>query len=196
MSHWIQDELDALATLAGLVRESETLVDRLDTICTTIVEHLRAGGKILTFGNGGSATDAMHLAEELVGRYRSDRRPLPAVCLNTDASALTCIANDFGYNAVFARQVEALARHGDVVVAFSTSGNSPSITQGLAAARDARATTVGLLGRDGGDALALCDHAFVVPHTSTARIQELHTLALHLICEAVERAFAEEQPTN
>ena len=131
----------------------------------------------------------MHLAEELIGRYRGIRRPLPAICLNVDCSALTCIANDFGYDAVFARQVEALAGPGDVVVAFSTSGNSENILAGLRAARNAGAKAIGLLGKDGGRALALCDEAFVVPHANTARIQELHTFALHAICETIERTF-------
>jgi D-sedoheptulose 7-phosphate isomerase len=189
MEDWIGKELKVLGDLVARIGGDEALLDSLERICMVARNCLLGGGKLLSFGNGGSATDAMHLAEELVGRYRGDRRPLPAVCLNTDASALTCIANDFGYEAVFARQVTALARAGDVVVAFSTSGNSPSILRGLQAAREAGALTIGMLGKTGGEALALCDEAFVVPHENTARIQEMHTLALHLICERVEREF-------
>jgi D-sedoheptulose 7-phosphate isomerase len=189
MTDWIGNELKALGDLAARVAGDAALLDSLARICQASRNCLLGGGKLLTFGNGGSATDAMHLAEELVGRYRGERGPLPAVCLNTDASALTCIANDFGYDEVFARQVTALARSGDAVVAFSTSGNSPSIVRALTAAREAGALTVGMLGKNGGAALPLCDEAFVVPHNNTARIQELHTLALHLICETVEREF-------
>jgi len=143
----------------------------------------------LTLGNGGSAADAVHLSEELLGRYRDDRPALAALSLVSDAPALTCIANDYGFEEIFARQVEALCRPGDVVVAFSTSGNSENVVRALQAARAHGAKTLGLLGRDGGRCLALCDAALVVPSTNTARIQEVHGLALHVICEAAERRF-------
>jgi D-sedoheptulose 7-phosphate isomerase len=191
MMEWLNEDLRALADLAEAVRRDPALVQALENACKHVLDCLLGGGKLLSFGNGGSATDAMHLAEELVGRYRANRRPLPAVCLNADGSALTCIANDFGYDEVFARPVAALSRPGDVVVAISTSGKSPSILRGLEAARAAGASTVGLLGHDGGPAKALCDVSFVVPHASNARIQELHTFALHAMCEAVERAIVE-----
>jgi D-sedoheptulose 7-phosphate isomerase len=144
------------------------------------------GRSLFTCGNGGSATDAIHLAEEMVGRYRASRRPLPAVCLNTDVGAITCIANDFGYDQVFARQLEALARPGDLLVVFSTSGGSPSILAALRSARSIGVTSIALLGKGGGAARELADHALVVPSASSARIQEVHTLILHAICEEIE----------
>lgn len=191
--NWLLEQMDAMIALARLVREDPQLVAALERICGLVTAGLENGAKILTIGNGGSTTDAMHLAEELVGRYRANRRPLPALCLATDGSALTCIANDYGFDEIFARQVEALAAPGDILVAFSTSGASANIVQALAAARKKGCQTVGLLGRDGGPALALCDAALVIPHAESARIQEIHTLALHLICEAVERRFAPNQ---
>ncbi|HOE95224.1 MAG TPA: SIS domain-containing protein [Candidatus Sumerlaeota bacterium] len=184
-----REQADQLRELLERIAQQPDLLDTLDRICRTVVEALAAGGKVLTLGNGGSATDALHLAEELIGRYRTDRAPLPAVCLSADVSALTCIANDFGYDAVFERQVQALGRPGDVVIGFSTSGNSPNVNRAFGAARAAGATTIGMLGKTGGAARDLVDLAWVVPHDNTARIQELHTLALHAICEAVEARF-------
>ena len=151
-----------------------------------IAASLRAGGKVLFFGNGGSAADAQHLAAELVNRMTVDRPALAAVALTTDSSVLTSVGNDAGYDQVFARQIEALGRPGDVVVAISTSGNSPSILLALARARERKLRTLGLLGRDGGRARSLCDLPLVVESPSTARIQEVHILAGHILCEQVE----------
>ncbi len=153
---------------------------------TVMTRALRTGHKILTCGNGGSAADAMHLAEELVGRYKGNRRALAAVALNSDATALTCIANDFGYDAVFSRQVEALGQKGDVLVVFSTSGNSPSILRALAAARKGGLVTVALLGKGGGKAKGLSDHEIIIDSDDGARSQEAHTLILHLWLELIE----------
>lgn len=188
MNDWIDGEMRELGEAVGRLQPERAA---LQAICEACVACLKSGGKLLTFGNGGSATDALHLAEELVGRYRSNRAPLPAICLNADCSALTCIANDFGFDAVFARQATALARPGDVAIAFSTSGDSANIVEGLRAAKAAGARTIGMLGKRGGKAREACDLAFVAPSANTARIQELHTFALHLICEAVEREYAE-----
>ena len=159
-----------------------------------IVDCLSAGGKILTCGNGGSAADALHLAEELIGRYHADRRPLPAVCLNADPTALTCIANDYGYQSVFARQVTALARRGDILVAFSTSGNSPNILAALLAAKKNHAATLLLSGQTGGKARAdhLPDFSLLAPSADTARIQELHIFIVHCLCQCVEDWLEEE----
>ena len=143
---------------------------------------------MLTCGNGGSAADALHLAEELVGRFKKDRRALPAICLNADVTALTCIGNDYGFDALFSRQVEALGRPGDVLAGFSTSGNSRNVNAAFAAARRQGLVTILLSGRDGGAARALADHPLVVPSQTTARIQEVHTLILHQWLEAIDAA--------
>lgn len=150
---------------------------------------LRAGGKILTAGNGGSAADAMHLAEELVGRYKGNRRALAAVALNSDATALTCIANDFSFDEIYSRQVEALGRKGDVLVVFSTSGNSPNVLNALAAARKCGMVTVAMLGKSGGKAAGRADHEIIIASQDGARVQEAHTLILHLWLELIEAAL-------
>lgn len=149
-----------------------------------VVEH---GGLLATCGNGGSAAEALHLAEELTGRYRSTRAPRRAVCLAADGPALTCIANDFGFEHVFSRQAEALLRPGDALVAFSTSGRSRNIVLALETARSRGAVTIGLLGGDGGTCAALCDEAIIVPWRDSAFVQEAHQVLLHLICERLER---------
>jgi D-sedoheptulose 7-phosphate isomerase len=148
---------------------------------------LASGGTIYTCGNGGSAAEALHLAEELIGRYRGDRAPFRAMCLNADPTALTCIANDFGFDEVFARQCAALLTPRDALVAFSTSGNSANIVRALQAAREAKARTIGLLGRDGGRSGTLCDLRLVVAADDTAHIQEAHQAVLHLLCESLEQ---------
>jgi D-sedoheptulose 7-phosphate isomerase len=181
---------EQLATSIAMLRSLAAQADLIDAIAARVRDTLLGGYKLLTCGNGGSAADAQHLAEELTGRYRSNRRALPAVALTADSAALTCIANDFGYEQVFARQVEALARPGDLLLCFSTSGNSPNITAALRAARAAGAASVALLGKDGGPARALADLALVVASDDTARIQEAHLQVLHFICEVVEAAVA------
>jgi D-sedoheptulose 7-phosphate isomerase len=141
---------------------------------------------LYTLGNGGSAADAQHLTGELIGHYKRDRRPLGAVTLSTDPTAMTCIANDYAYDDVFSRQVTALARPGDVVAAFTTSGKSPNVVSALAAAHDRGATTVLFGGGDGGPALTHADYSLLVPSTETPRIQEMHTFMLHTISEMVD----------
>jgi len=148
---------------------------------------LRAGKKLLACGNGGSMCDAMHFAEEWTGRFRSDRAPLPAIAFS-DPSQLTCIANDFGFDEVFARSVAAYGQEGDLLVALSTSGNSPNVLRAVAAARAKRITTIGLLGKGGGELRGKVDVAIVVPRAQTSdRIQEVHIKVLHIAIEAVER---------
>jgi D-sedoheptulose 7-phosphate isomerase len=151
---------------------------------------LRAGGKVLLFGNGGSAADAQHLAAELVVRYRLARRALPAIALTTDTSALTACANDFGVEALFERQVEALGRTGDAVIALSTSGRSPNVLKALARARTAGLSTIGFTGAGGGEMAALCDVLIRVPSSETARIQEMHITVGHALCQALETRLA------
>ncbi|WP_372096692.1 SIS domain-containing protein [Tistrella mobilis] len=157
---------------------------------------IRGGGKIMFFGNGGSASDAQHLATELAVRYRRDRAPIAGLALTTDTSALTAIGNDMGFDQLFARQILALGRPGDMAVGITTSGRSPNVLIGLDAARTAGITTVALTGRDGGDTLSCADLALVVPSETTARIQEMHIMLGQMLCGALEIGLglvAEEQ---
>jgi D-sedoheptulose 7-phosphate isomerase len=155
-----------------------------------MVDALRAGGKVLFCGNGGSAADAQHLAAELVGRFERPRRALSGLALTTDGSSLTALANDFGFDQVFSRQVEALANPGDVLVALSTSGSSPNVLAAVTAARARGCRTVALTGARGEKLAALCDVAVVVPSDSTARIQECHITIGHAWCEVIDGALA------
>ena len=170
------------------------LAPRLEALGETLVSCLRSGGKLLIFGNGGSAGDAQHIAAELTGRYVSERRGLAAIALTTDTSALTAIANDYGYDHVFARQVEALARPGDVVLGISTSGNSANVLRALEAALHIGCACFGFSGRDGGAMNALLgERNMAVRVTETARVQECHILLGHMLCEMVDQAFVGEQ---
>ncbi len=171
----VQAVADAQSSLAGIDRCAQLIADAL-----------QAGGKVLTAGNGGSAADALHLSEELVGRYKNDRRALPAIALAADGTALTCIGNDFGFDQVFARQVEALGTSGDVLVLFTTSGNSQNLVLALEMAKSRGVRTVALTGRGGGKLKGLADAEWVVPSSIGARVQELHSWALHVILEVVE----------
>jgi D-sedoheptulose 7-phosphate isomerase len=155
-----------------------------------IAESLRSGGKVLAFGNGGSAADAQHLAGELVGRFRRDRPGLAAVALTTDPSVVTALGNDFGFEAVFRRQVEALGRPGDVALGISTSGRSPNVLEAMRAARARGLVTVGLTGGGGGPLRDLADYLVDVPHADTQRIQEVHLMVVHVLCQVVEEAVA------
>jgi D-sedoheptulose 7-phosphate isomerase len=155
-----------------------------------IAQTLRDGGKVLTFGNGGSAADAQHFAAELVGRYLKDRPACSAIALTTDTSILTSVANDFGYDAVFRRQVEALGRPGDVAVGISTSGRSPSVVTALAKAREMGLVTIGMTGNGGGKLAGQVDYLIDVPSAATPRIQEVHGLVIHVLCAIVEEAMA------
>jgi D-sedoheptulose 7-phosphate isomerase len=150
---------------------------------------LQGGGKIMLCGNGGSAADSQHLAAELTGRLVDDRRPLAGLALSTDSSALTCIGNDYGFDAVFERQVRALGRAGDALLLISTSGNSRNLLLAALAARALNITTVGLLGREGGPLLQHCDEAIVIPSAVTARIQEAHIFVGHCWCGLIEEAL-------
>lgn len=188
----------ARAQLADYIdagRAVQPLLPNVLAVGRLLCERFAAGRSVWTFGNGGSAADAQHLAGELIGHYRRDRRPLPCLTLGTDAVVLTCTANDYDFADVFARQVTAVARPEDIVCAFSTSGRSANVIGGLRAARAARATTVLFGGGDGGPAAELADHILLSPETATARIQEVHTLMIHLISEQVDAwAAGEPQP--
>jgi D-sedoheptulose 7-phosphate isomerase len=154
-----------------------------------MAERLRRGCKLLICGNGGSAADAQHLAAELSGRYLKERRALAGIALTTDTSALTAIGNDYGFDQVFSRQVEALGRPGDLLIGISTSGNSPNVILAVEAAKGLGMRTLGLLGRDGGKLAGLVDDALVVPSSVTARIQEVHQMIYHFWCEALDARF-------
>jgi D-sedoheptulose 7-phosphate isomerase len=168
----------------------EPLSEQISEAAKTILSRLQAGGKLIAFGNGGSAADAQHFAAELVGRYRADRQAIAAVALTTDTSALTAIANDYGFHEVFARQLEAIGQPQDVVVAFSTSGNSPNILRALERARELRVPRIGFTGKEGGKMRALVDICLCVPSNSVARIQEAHILLVHILAGTIENAFA------
>lgn len=156
-------------------------------IGTRLADVLRSGGKLMLCGNGGSAADSQHIAAELSGRFIDERRPLAGLALSTDSSALTCIGNDYGFDAVFERQVRALGRSGDALLLISTSGNSANLLHAAEAAKGLGIATIGLLGRDGGKLLPLCDDAVVIPSGITARIQEAHIFIGHCWCGQVER---------
>lgn len=185
--------IDAFETSARVKHEfvhanSQKILD----VAQVLIRALNDGRKLLLFGNGGSATDASHIAAEFVGRYHRDRIPLPAIALATDMAALTCIANDYDYADIFTRQIKAHGQKGDIAIAISTSGNSPNVLNGAEAARDRGLVTIGWTGGTGGKLADLVDYCFLVPSTVTARIQECHITLGHVLCELVEeRLFAQ-----
>ena len=170
-----------------LVLIETQLAERLAAAVDLVVTALAKGNKLLVMGNGGSAGDAQHLAAEIVGRFKLERRALPAIALTTDTSILTAIGNDYGFEQVFRRQVEGLAAPGDVVIGISTSGNSPNVLAALTLAREMGCRTVGLLGRDGGTIGPVVDLELTVPSQDTPRIQEGHITMIHILCDLVER---------
>jgi D-sedoheptulose 7-phosphate isomerase len=184
----IADQLDQHVEITSAMREQ---LPAVQAVADELIRRLAQGGVLYTYGNGGSAADAQHLVGELIGRYLRERRPLPAVALIGDAAVVSCIANDYSYDDVFARQVTALVRPADIVVGFSTSGTSPTVVKGLAAARAKGACSVAFTSTRGRDLAEAADLAVVVPAVETARIQEMHLLALHLISELVDRWAAD-----
>ena len=167
----------------------EYIAGPLEIAANLCIESLQNGGKILIFGNGGSAADAQRIAAELVGRYKVERKGLSAIALTTDTSALTSIGNDYGYNHVFDRQVEALANKGDVAIGISTGGSSSNVISALRLAKEMGCKTIGFSGRDGGEMNALCDVNLVVPAEDTPRIQEMHIVIGHTVCHLIDLAF-------
>ena len=165
----------------------DSIANQIETASKICINSLKNGGKILIMGNGGSAADAQHIAAELVGRYKTERKGLPAIALTTDTSAITSIANDYGFLHVFDRQVEALAHKDDVVIGISTGGTSPNVVNALTSANKLDCKTIGLSGKDGGDFNALCDINLVVNSNDTPRIQEMHILIGHTICHLIEQ---------
>ncbi|WP_246852743.1 SIS domain-containing protein [Naasia sp. SYSU D00948] len=186
---WMNEQLGDHVATARAVAE---LLPTVREVGETLVRVYESDRVLYTFGNGGSAADAQHLTGELIGRYKRERRPLAAVTLTTDPTVMTCIANDYSYDDAFSRQVTALARPGDMVAGFTTSGRSPSVVAALEAAKQRGATTVLFGGGDGGPAKDFADHALIVPSTATPRIQEMHTFMLHVISEIVDAWAAGE----
>ncbi len=185
MKLMIQNELRS--HLEVIQRVSNELQNHIYTACVLATDTLSNGNKIIIFGNGGSAADAQHFAAEIVGRYKVDRRGLPAISLATDTSALTAIANDFGYKNIFSRQVEALAHEGDLLVGISTSGNSKNVIKALKKGKNIGCRTIGLSGGDGGSMSEFCDLNIIIPSSNTPRVQEMHILIIHTICQAIDR---------
>ena len=165
----------------------EVLAEPIKKISQPLSHSLANGGTLFWCGNGGSAADSQHLAAELVGRFKKNRRALRSIALTTDTSVLTCVANDYSYDDIFARQVEALGRPGDVLIGISTSGNSENVLRAFEVAKQMGLKTIALLGKEGGYTKDLSDHALVIPSDSTARIQEAHILIGHILCELIEQ---------
>tara|TARA_B110000003_G_C16586298_1_gene509998 strand:- start:472 stop:1038 length:567 start_codon:yes stop_codon:yes gene_type:complete len=171
---------DSMTTISKPIEESAKLC----------IKCLQNSGKIIFFGNGGSAGDAQHIAAELVGRYKKERKGLAAIALTTDTSALTCISNDYGYEKVFSRQIEAIANTNDLVIGISTGGTSENVINGLKAAKLIGCNTIGFSGRAGGEFNKICDVNIIVPADETARIQEMHILIGHIICQLIDAVYA------
>jgi D-sedoheptulose 7-phosphate isomerase len=181
-----QEIRESIAVKIVLLRRKDKAIAQFAKL---ISQAFRNGKKLLIFGNGGSAADAQHIAAEMVGRFQTERKPLPAVALTTDTSALTAIGNDYGFDKIFARQICALGNTGDVALAISTSGNSPNILKGLKAAKRAGMLTIGLTGRTGGKMKGLVDYCLCIPSEKTARIQESHILVGHILSGIVEKGY-------
>ncbi len=189
----ISERIDEHLSVITSLRQDPRYLAVLAAVARDLTRALARGGKILIFGNGGSAADAQHLVAEMTGRFRKERRALPSIALTTNTSSLTAIGNDYSYDFVFARQLEALGAAGDVAVGLSTSGNSPNVIAALEVARRKKLLTVGLTGSDRGKLQAIVDHCIQIPSSNTARIQEGHILAGHILCELVENEFCDNQ---
>ncbi|HIP13354.1 MAG TPA: D-sedoheptulose 7-phosphate isomerase [Arcobacter sp.] len=187
MLNTIKDEFNS--HLETIINVQKTMSEDLQKASQLAVDTLKAGNKILIFGNGGSAADAQHIAAELTGRYKTERRGLPGIALTTDTSALTAIGNDYGYDRVFDRQVESLAQKGDLLLGISTSGNSKNVVNALKLGQELGCKTLGFSGRDGGGMNKVCDINLVVPSDNTPRIQEMHILFGHTICQIIDNSF-------
>jgi D-sedoheptulose 7-phosphate isomerase len=188
MKTTIENEFTShLETIQAVIGQME---EDLAAASQIAVDTLKRGNKVLLCGNGGSAADAQHIAAELTGRYKSERRGLPGIALTTDTSALTAIANDYGYDRIFDRQLEALANEGDLLIGISTSGNSDNIISALKLAKELGCATVGFSGRDGGKMNEVCDVNLVVPSDNTPRIQEMHILFGHTLCQIIDNELS------
>jgi D-sedoheptulose 7-phosphate isomerase len=189
----VSRSIESSITVKQKLLSSVDVVSSVARVSEILIEALRNGNKPLLFGNGGSAADAQHIAAELVGRFAFNRPPLPALALSVNTSCVTAIGNDYGFDLVFARQLQALARAGDVAIGLSTSGNSPNILRAFEVAKNLRVHTVALTGEGGGKLKGVADHCICVPSNETPRIQECHILIGHVVCELVEQAIFNEQ---
>jgi len=189
LKDFVREEIAKTARVLDAVLADAALLDTVERVAQACVGAIRSGGKVMFAGNGGSAADAQHLAAELVGKLAYDRPALPSLSLTTDTSILTAVANDYGYDDVFERQINAIGAKGDVLVGISTSGRSRNLVKALKAARAKAIVTVGMTGATGGDMLALCDLCLRVPSTETQKIQEGHIVLGHIFCCLVERAM-------
>ena len=185
MKERINEVIDEQITNLQNLKES-TYADDLIEITNVIIDSLKNGGKVLIAGNGGSAADSQHISAELIGRFMKERKGLPAIALTTDSSILTCMGNDYGYDAIFRRQVEALGNKGDIFIGISTSGNSKNIIEAVEEAKEKGLITIGLLGKDGGKLKEMCDYNITFPYKETARVQEHHIMTYHMMCEFIE----------
>jgi len=183
--------------ISAQLKEHRAVLDRIEAelagqiarIAVRLVETMKIGNKLLIMGNGGSAADAQHFAAEIVGRFKMERPALPAIALSTDTSIITAIGNDYGFERIFSRQVEALAAPGDALIAISTSGNSANILQALLTGRQAGCSAIGLLGKDGGTIKEICDLSLIIPSDDTPRIQEGHITVIHILCDLIEQTL-------
>ncbi|MCK5850298.1 MAG: SIS domain-containing protein [Kiritimatiellae bacterium] len=176
---------DSAKTVSSMLES----VDKITDACNLLINTLKTGGTVFTAGNGGSAAEAMHMAEEIVGRFRNNRISLPSVSLVADSTVLTCIGNDFGFDKIFSRQIDGLGRDGDLLVIFSTSGNAQNLMLAMESARVRKMKTLCILGRDGGPLAGVADCEVIINHNATERIQEAHQVILHILLDAVENAF-------
>lgn len=184
----IKDIKDAIKIKNEII-QNQSVLDQLNQIIKKLNDCLQQGKKILIAGNGGSAADAQHFAAEIVGRYQQERKGYPAIALTTNTSVLTSLANDYGYDQVFSKQLEALANQGDIFFAISTSGNSGNLIQAIKKAKEIGIQTIALLGKTGGQLKTLADLSLIIPASETPRIQEIHILLIHIICQEIEKNF-------
>ena len=192
MNKNIQDIISYFQSSSKLISDSEYLAPKIENAIKIINDCFSEGKKLVVFGNGGSAADAQHIAAELIGRFKTERKSLPSIALSTDTSILTSLSNDYSFDLIFQRQCEGLVRSGDVVLGISTSGNSKNVENGLKAAKKIGATTIALLGNEGGKIKDLVDLSIIVNSNSTSKIQEVHRVIYHIICEKVEENFDEQ----
>jgi len=186
----IRDVLKESITAKAYLLYDDKLVGKIERAAQMLIGTIKKGNKVLLCGNGGSAADSQHFAAELTGRFQKERRALPAVALTTDTSSLTALANDYSFDIVFERQLEALGKRGDCLLAISTSGRSPSVIKAVRRAKKMGIRTIGLTGKDGGGLGRTADLGLIMPSSVTARIQECHSVVIHILCEIVERAFS------